>query len=284
MDDGSTDGSSVLCDNIADLDPRVISVHQENKGQATARNVGINLATGKWYCFVDSDDAIHPQMIEKIMSSIERYQVAIGECGYVELSDIILGSNTPERNCFLYRTDEKTMLDDRINCWIICGKIIDRDIVKNHMFLEGKYYEDNAVILNWLYSAKAVATYEEALYYYRINPKGVTKRPFTIRQLDYLWALEERLSFCKRVGYKRLYNKTIILYIDAVNRMSDALKEYHINDNTRRSIRRRCLHVICCDAKLINPGYKFIKKMTVFLIGSNLRNVMRKSWSCVRKT
>ena len=56
VDDGSTDGSGIICDNLAKKDSRVVVVHQENKGQAIARNVGLSLARGEYIFFLDSDD------------------------------------------------------------------------------------------------------------------------------------------------------------------------------------------------------------------------------------
>ena len=58
VDDGSTDASSSICDDYADLDARFIVTHQENVGVSAARNNGICLAHGKYIMFVDSDDYV----------------------------------------------------------------------------------------------------------------------------------------------------------------------------------------------------------------------------------
>ena len=56
MDDGSTDGSSTICDCYAEKDDRILVIHQDNKGVSAARNVGLTVARGEWIAFVDSDD------------------------------------------------------------------------------------------------------------------------------------------------------------------------------------------------------------------------------------
>ena len=67
VDDGSTDGSSKICDEYALQDNRIQVIHQVNCGQSSARNVGIAMCSGKYITFVDSDDYINPIMVEKLM-------------------------------------------------------------------------------------------------------------------------------------------------------------------------------------------------------------------------
>ena len=66
VDDGSPDGCGAICDDYAARDSRVRVIHQKNQGQAAARNHALAAAEGEWVCFVDSDDAVHPQMLERL--------------------------------------------------------------------------------------------------------------------------------------------------------------------------------------------------------------------------
>ena len=65
VDDGSPDNCGAICDDYAARDSRVRVIHQENQGQAAARNRALAVARGDWVCFVDSDDTVHPQMLER---------------------------------------------------------------------------------------------------------------------------------------------------------------------------------------------------------------------------
>ena len=70
VDDGSTDGSGELCDHLALTDPRILVVHQENKGLSEARNAGLRLATGEYIAFIDSDDEwLLTDGLEKLMNN-----------------------------------------------------------------------------------------------------------------------------------------------------------------------------------------------------------------------
>ena len=68
VDDGSTDASSQICDNYSKKDPRIHVVHTKNRGVSSARNTGLQLASGIWIQFLDSDDYIAPNMMERLLS------------------------------------------------------------------------------------------------------------------------------------------------------------------------------------------------------------------------
>lgn len=82
INDGSTDHSGVLCDEMARLDPRVRVVHKQNMGVSAARNAGLDLATGGYIAFVDSDDVIAPEMLETLHRLVIRHRADIAVCGF----------------------------------------------------------------------------------------------------------------------------------------------------------------------------------------------------------
>ena len=63
VDDGSPDNCPLICDQYAALDKRIKVIHKKNGGLSDARNAGLNIITGDYVTFVDSDDVIHPEMI-----------------------------------------------------------------------------------------------------------------------------------------------------------------------------------------------------------------------------
>ena len=64
VNDGSTDGTGVLCDQLALTDKRIKVIHKENGGLSDARNAGIDVAEGEFYSFIDGDDYIEPDTYE----------------------------------------------------------------------------------------------------------------------------------------------------------------------------------------------------------------------------
>lgn len=80
VDDGSTDGSEELCDNFAEKDSRIRVIHQENQGAAKARKTGVTAATGKYLCFVDSDDTIDRDYVAAMAEYIGGYDLVTAGC------------------------------------------------------------------------------------------------------------------------------------------------------------------------------------------------------------
>ena len=70
VDDGSTDGSARLCEELASADDRIRVFHKKNGGVSSARNFGIEKAKGEYLLFVDADDFIHPDMLSKKRASM----------------------------------------------------------------------------------------------------------------------------------------------------------------------------------------------------------------------
>ena len=79
VDDGSPDGCAKICDEYAKKDKRIKAIHKENGGLSDARNVGIDISTGKYICFVDSDDYIENNYIELLYKCIVENLVSIGQ-------------------------------------------------------------------------------------------------------------------------------------------------------------------------------------------------------------
>ncbi|MDR0961711.1 MAG: glycosyltransferase, partial [Mediterranea sp.] len=81
VDDGSTDGSSELCDEIAARDPRIQVIHQANAGVSMARNAGVSAAVGDFIGFVDPDDWVDSDMYETLVRLWQKHQADICVCG-----------------------------------------------------------------------------------------------------------------------------------------------------------------------------------------------------------
>lgn len=85
VDDGSPDRCPQLCDAWAERDPRVRVIHQQNRGLSGARNAGMDAARGEFIAFADSDDYLHPEMLQTLLKEMEDPAVSIVECGFHEI-------------------------------------------------------------------------------------------------------------------------------------------------------------------------------------------------------
>lgn len=82
VDDGSTDSSGDICDELAKEDNRIRVIHKQNEGVSIARNTGINIAKGKLIGFVDSDDICEPQLFEKLYGAMSKQNVDVCYCRF----------------------------------------------------------------------------------------------------------------------------------------------------------------------------------------------------------
>lgn len=209
VDDGSTDSSGKICDEYSKKDFRVFVIHTENGGTGYARNIGIEKATGEYFCFVDADDLIHPQMLELLLQAVLKNNCGISLCEAIEAEHYFdglfpeIGSVSP----VCMEASEETILDlyrVPLICWVVWGRLIKTDLIRRHPFTEGRYHEDT-ITLQWLFEAGQIAYVKEKLYFYRNNPAGVSKGRISVKYaVDGIWAVSEQLEYVRLHGYKML--------------------------------------------------------------------------------
>ena len=221
VDDGSPDRSGEICEEYARKDGRITVLHQENRGQAAARNLALKIARGKWICFVDSDDRIHPQMLQLLYDAVQNTGCLISMCQMVEAVKCPEDFAQPKSGAFevLYM-DEETLLElydnDEYPAWVACAKLIHRVLIESYLFREGRVYEDNEAVCRWVFGAERIAKTKLPLYFYRTNLASTTKSSFNLKKLDYLWALESILRFYSSIGCVELARRFMDRYVEAV--------------------------------------------------------------------
>lgn len=247
VDDGSPDNCGNICDSYARFDKRIRVIHQSNQGQAAARNHAVAVSCSEWLCFVDSDDIIHPKMLEFLYHSVLSAHTDISMCSVLESTFCPNRFYEKPQNIFsVIEINESELFqlynNDKYKPWIVCGKLIRKQIVEDLPFTEGKIYEDNAVVCRWLVKAAAVADLSTPLYFYRINSDGTTKSAFTLKHLDYLWALEQMTLFFENYNYHLLEKYFTELYITTAssyhNRVLNELKSKKDAVSIRKKLRR----------------------------------------------
>lgn len=191
VNDGSTDASLKICRNYAAIDERVKVIDTSNGGVSRARNLGIESATGEYLQFVDSDDCIAQNMIEKMVTAMETYQLDLAICSFkiITLKDNIpaniqvctskgLGEECVlPRDLFLKRMPSilwKTALLESA-----CNKILKTKLVKdfNIRFEENlSLGEDFSMYIKYFSVCNGTVLLSDELYYYmQVNDSALTK-------------------------------------------------------------------------------------------------------------
>lgn len=148
VNDGSTDTSGEICDRYTQMDNRIIVIHQINKGSSGARNAGLNVARGKYICFVDSDDYIEYKLYEILYKSI---QLANCDMAILEVRNSVLNEHEIINMNIVYNQFETvnyiiTMLNNA--AW---NKLISRDLIKDTRFYEGKTHGEDLDFLSRIF-------------------------------------------------------------------------------------------------------------------------------------
>lgn len=179
VDDGSLDHSGQICDQYANEDSRFQVIHKKNGGLSSARNMGMAINRSKYITFVDSDDVLHPRMIELLLSQIIHSDADIAASQWQYFSTW----NAPIKQIENIQYTELTKKDfidhlypDFINRISItaCGKIYKSEIFRTICFPENMIYEDLRIFLDVLLSCRKIVVSSEPLYYYFYNPNSIT--------------------------------------------------------------------------------------------------------------
>ncbi len=224
VDDGSTDSSALICDRYSATDPRFRTIHKENGGVSSARNAGINLAKGEYLMFVDSDDALLPDALDRMMEGVVNEDVVIG--GYTVFIGGVPGKEVlPRRNRSYKGEDMNSFYHDNIrkNCEMLdapWSKMFRRKTVGDLRFNEElSYAEDKLFVFSFLARCHSAYTCDVPVYAYHIRPGSLGSdissdrhlmqlRRFLPLYADVLSALTSRFPSCEKLN--DLYHKDIV--------------------------------------------------------------------------
>ena len=257
VDDGSPDGCPAICDEYAKKNSRIRVIHQENQGQAAARNQAIAQAVGEWVCFVDSDDMIHPQMVEHL------YQAAISSGANLSMCSAVEAATVPQNFClpvdlhYSVHTVDESYLEDLYKngehkYWVVWGKLVRKEIVQLQLFTDGRIYEDNAVVCKWLYEAKTVASIDSRLYFYYINNSGTTKGEFSLKQLDRLWTLKAQIEFYQMENMTEMQSILSTRFVVSSASMVREIRAHNKSLRAGIATRRELLEFFCQNRRQIH--------------------------------
>lgn len=236
IDDGSTDGSSAVCDEYL-ADPRVKVIHQENRGLSGARNTGLDIMTGDYVAFLDPDDAFYLEMIEIMVSAVIEQKADMAECGY----DVCKtkGKLTDGRYCDLIKPEKEEILSSRDmlvlllkGCFSasVWNKLYTSDIWKNLRFPEGYVYEDLRILPFVLNQCNHIAVVPKILVYHRVRKGSITQTGTIQNFRDYIEAKRFFLDYIEKYR-PSISSETISLYRD------NTLRSYVISWAELRKLR-----------------------------------------------
>ena len=169
INDGSTDNSGEVCDKYAQNDNRIKVVHKKNGGVSSARNIGLEIATGKYIMFVDSDDYTDEKSCEVMVKAIEKYDVDMVVSSYNTVyNGKVVKHICPEK---VYNSVE-SMKDDFRLIYLDCflnspwNKLFKKEHITKGFDENMRYFEDYYFVLDYMDNIRNLVTIDTPLYYY----------------------------------------------------------------------------------------------------------------------
>ena len=253
VDDGSTDESPRICDQLAQADSRVTVIHKPNGGLSSARNAALDIAQGKYIAFIDSDDYVEPRLLEKTVAAMEAGNY--DWCAYGMRKEDTQG-NLLEPVCFKPRTLRieneqermafllKNLLNYRIG-WEACSHLYRGDIIRENKLRfvsERQVFAEDLLFsfTYWLYAASCIVL-EEPLYHYLQRSGSLMEASRHRNILPQLQDLTHAAyAAAERAGCTHICRDFAIIYLH--------LLEWH----TRFPIRERGVPSVMQELKTLN--------------------------------
>ena len=171
VEDGSPDNCGAICDDYAKKDSRIKVVHKENEGVSKARNAGLDIATGEYVQFVDSDDYLELQMTEKLVHAMKEQKVDMVLCGFYEKNLNFEKVSKIEEETGIYKKKDFLMRimnnPYSFHYGVLWNKLFKRKVIERIRFSSDMDFgEDFIFNLHYLGKIEKIAVIEEPLYYY----------------------------------------------------------------------------------------------------------------------
>lgn len=202
VDDGSPDACGSICDEYAKNDSRVIVVHKENGGLSDARNAGLDIATGEYIAFVDSDDWIEPDAYEYLIKNAIRYKVKMA-VGGVKVFDEKY--NKYRKNYDIIEIEEKVLGKEEYiknvfcSIWAAWDKIYHKSIFDLIRFPKGEFNEDEAIMLDQIEYCDTIFLSNKPIYVHYVRAsESITAAEFNIKKIAWYEHSKANLDYIAR--------------------------------------------------------------------------------------
>lgn len=257
VDDGSTDGSAGICERYKNQDARIKVIHKKNGGVSAARNDGIASCSGDWITFVDSDDYIAPEFIEKLHNAAENKAEISSCCCMVcfddrEFEEHFFSSSKlytdDKKELYLQMIREDSCRPDKrpvhAGIGIAWGKLYKRELLERaSLSFDSRLSQMEDIIFNLraaLYT-EGFHYIDEPLYYYRQFHRMLIKNNAYNEKFDAVYGkvTEKMMVFLEETSLLSDNEIMEVFYKESFFRIADTLKKCFLNRARKASTRER---------------------------------------------
>ena len=199
VNDGSTDKSGELCDQLALRDQRIRVIHKENGGLSDARNRGIDEASSDLIGFIDSDDYIDEDMYETLYRHLRESNADLSMCGHYDVFHQIPEKQVSEIKTWELSSVEaiKMVMEAKILSVTAVNKLYKKELFSHLKFEVGKIAEDAFIMIRLLDQCQKVVATNEKKYYYVHRENSITTQKFSLKFLNVIEAYEQNANIIR---------------------------------------------------------------------------------------
>ena len=290
VDDGSRDGSGDICDKFVEVDDRIKVIHKSNNGLSSARNAGIDISSGDYLAFVDSDDFVDVDMYRTLYLAITKSGMDVACCG--RIVDVFGQYNNQE---FVINEEQIFLKEEAIREVLFlekidvsaCDKLYRKKLFTDIRYPEGKISEDAAVIFEILEKSNGVIHVGRPLYHYVYRNNSITKSKYYPRKFDIIDNLSKTKEFLKQYHPSLLKEYKVYCAINTgalilnMENDPDSKEQYSQHYSEYRK-----LFLETVDEALHSPNVNNKMKMRLFAIkvnGIKTFKIMKKMYGFIRR-
>ena len=202
VDDGSTDSTGGICEEYAARDRRFRVIHKENGGLSSARNAGLEIASGEYICFIDSDDFLEAGCLERVLTCAVKYDADLVMFPYwiLEGSTKTSPKDLPDKESLCTAQEAWDIMLGGVGryAW---NKFYRRELFKGIRYPEGRRFEDKPVTYRLIAAAERICCIPDKLYYYRQRAGSISVNKSYPYLLDDLEMTILEYHGMKKAGY-----------------------------------------------------------------------------------
>lgn len=225
INDGSTDKSREICESYFNGNEKIKLINKSNGGLSDARNLGLDIAKGEYITFVDGDDSIDSDYLERLYNNAVSNDADISACSFKRIiGDAIIYEDIREIAITLNRNEamEEYLKESKTCSVIACCKLFKKEIFNNIRFPLGRIHEDNFTAHLLINKCNKYSYISYCGYNYLIRKESITGIGFNSKSMDLLLAYNDLENFIDK-NYEGLRGYTPVLTLKVNIRLLNAI-------------------------------------------------------------
>ena len=271
INDGSTDDTKTICEEYSKRDSRFIIYSKQNGGSSSARNFGLTKVKGNYITWIDSDDDVSNDYLEKLYENLKKNDADISICNYTCIkAQEGIKENTEELQFKVYSTKEErakfmsNLYNENTIIYVVpWAKLFKKNLFNGIRFPEGKCFDDTATIYKTYLKANKIVVFGEKNYNYYYIDSSISHTLYYENMQDMFPILEERIQLFTEYKYKQLVKDTkyyyILYLIEYLNKHKD------LNQDCRIELINRLRSLALSSLFMNNIFKRRIKCFLIFL-------------------